>query len=290
MNSDGGYTRLYRRMWDHPAFRNYAEAGVFAWMVSAAQWRDGRVGTKFGPVDLRVGELIIAERVLAEDFGLHRNTLRALIQRLVDDGTIALFRDRCPHRAGTVVRIENYAEYQGVVDGYKPQQDRSGTESRTEEGPKEDRSGTKNKEGNQGKEGNIDSPLSPPEGGRSPDGEPLAEPDLGLEDIGQPATGRRRATSRGTRVPDGDLPDEWAAAANHSRERHELPLLSRRVLGLRWESFQNFWRGRPGSKGLKIDWRATWLNDAIDPRTEQKFPPDAGARLQAKQPMFDTTG
>lgn len=160
-----GYTKLYRRLWDNAVFRNKQEAAVFAWMISAAQWREGRISTAFGPVNLGVGELLIAERVLAEDFGLHRNTLRALIQRLVDDHAIELFRDRCAHRAGTVVRIVNYTKYQSVTGCDANVEDRSGTESRTERGPNEDRSGTKNKEGNERKEGNNFPPHSPPGGG-----------------------------------------------------------------------------------------------------------------------------
>lgn len=154
MNPEGGYTRQYRRLWEHPAFRNKQEAAVFSWMIAAAQWREARISTKFGPVALGVGELLIAERELADDFGLHRNTVRALIQRMLDEGIIERFLDRCPHRAGTIVRIVNYALYQGLEALSGSKEDRSGTDDGTIAGPKEDRRGTKNKEENQGKEVN----------------------------------------------------------------------------------------------------------------------------------------
>nr|WP_281418486.1 GntR family transcriptional regulator [Azospirillum soli] len=107
-------------------------------MIAAAQWRETRIPTKFGPVTLGVGELLIAERELAEDFGLHRNTLRALLQRMLDEGIIERFLDRCPHRAGTIIRIVNYAVYQGLGHPSEPKEDRSWTTNGTEEGPKED--------------------------------------------------------------------------------------------------------------------------------------------------------
>ena len=133
-----------------------------------------------------------------------------------------------------------------------------------------------------------ETPYSPPEGGGSPDGEHTGQDLLGDAPTTKPRRKRGDGADRGTRVPEGDLPEEWSIAANHSRERHELPLLNKRVLNLRWTSFQNFWRGRPGSKGLKSDWRATWLNDCIDNRTEKRFPPDVAATARA--PKIDTTG
>lgn len=153
MNCEGGYTRHFRRMWQNPAFRSKQEAAVFAWMIDAAQWREHRMSTRFGPVTLKPGELLISERELAEDFGMHRNTLRALLQRMADEGIIERFLDRTPHRAGTIVSIKNYAAYQGV-EAVKPDtQDRNGTADGTEAGPKRDRSGTKNNEEKEGKEG-----------------------------------------------------------------------------------------------------------------------------------------
>lgn len=151
-NQEGGYIRLYRRVWENPVFRTKQEAAVFVWMVCAAQWRETTIKTKWGPVDLGVGELIIAERGLADDFGLHRNTLRALLQRLVDSHTIELFSDRCPYHAGTICRVLNYAEYQRLMDVSEEGQDRSKTDTEADAGPIKDRSRTKNKEEKEGKE------------------------------------------------------------------------------------------------------------------------------------------
>lgn len=275
MNHDGGFTRQYRRMWDNPVFRTYQEAAVFSWMKDVAQWRETTIRTKFGPVTLGVGEFLMAEREVADNFGLHRNTLRNLIQRMSDEGMITLFRDRCPHRAGTAVRIVNYAVYQGLEGGSGPNEDRSGTENGAEAGPKQDRSRTKNNEDNEVKEGKESRALP---GDALPD---LAEQGVISSPANDNPARSAKQTKRGTRVPDGDLPEEWAAAANHTREKHQLPLLTKRVLGLRWANFANYWGGLSGSKALKADWRKTWLNDCIDPRTEKRFPPEPAANANA---------
>jgi hypothetical protein len=112
MSKTQGFTKSYPGKWDHPIFRNKQEAGVWAWMCDEAQPEDNQISTKFGPVNLKRGELLIAERAIAEDFGLHRNTVRALLHRMVSDGMIELSKGRCPASAGTVVKVVNYDAYQ----------------------------------------------------------------------------------------------------------------------------------------------------------------------------------
>ena len=151
-NPDGGFTISWRRKWDNPVFKKKQEVGVWDWMCDTAQWEPKRMKTKFGPIELERGEVVIAEREVAEEFGMHRNTLRSLLQRLVDDGMIEMIRDRIPHRAGTIVRVVKYEEYQSFANVRKFLQDRKNQTSKTEAGPKEDRSETKNKEVNKPKE------------------------------------------------------------------------------------------------------------------------------------------
>lgn len=127
MSPDGGFARAYRRRWEHPIFCSKQEAAVWAWMTDVAQWRACQVSTKFGPVALRSGELIIAERTISEEFGLHRNCVRKLIRRMVDDGMITLIRGRCPTTVGTIVSIVNYASYQDVGGRSEDGRDQLGT-------------------------------------------------------------------------------------------------------------------------------------------------------------------
>lgn len=142
MNPDGGYTRSYRRKWDNPIFANKQQAAVWAWMCDVAQYQAHTLRTKYGPVELQPGELVMSERELSEDFNLHRNTLRALLNRMVDEGMISLIRDRIPHRAGTIVRIVKYVEYQGfngaTYEAKDRKNDTTGTEGRTVKGPQKD--------------------------------------------------------------------------------------------------------------------------------------------------------
>jgi hypothetical protein len=143
MNDRGGYLISWRRKWDNPVFANKAEAAVWAWMCDIAQSANYSLPTKFGPVELRRGELLMAERELAEDFGLSRKVLRNLLQRMIDTGMIELHRDRCPHRAGTVVHLVNYDGYQGAVVAFT-----TGTENEPQTVPQRDRKGTVNGSGN----------------------------------------------------------------------------------------------------------------------------------------------
>ena len=126
MNAEGGYTRQYRRLWDNPVFRNKQEAAVFSWLKDAAAWRPTTVRTRFGPIPLEVGEVLVTERQVAEDFGIDRKRLRCLMQRMVEAGMIALSGStvgtangtsgRTSHgtSAGTIVTILKYVEYQGL--------------------------------------------------------------------------------------------------------------------------------------------------------------------------------
>jgi hypothetical protein len=148
---DNGYVKIYRRIWDHPMFANRSEASLFIWMISVAQWRPAMVSSRFGAVQLGVGEVLIAERPLSERFGLHRNTVRRVMRTLIANNVVEVCENRAPHRAGTVLLIVNYEQYQ--EDGRKLDEvwDRSGTENgfgqlgtekRTMEDRKKDLSGT----------------------------------------------------------------------------------------------------------------------------------------------------
>lgn len=144
MNNHGGFTRSYRRKWDNPVFANKQQAAVWAWMCDVAQWRPTVIGTKWGAIELRRGELVIAERVIAEDFGMHRNTLRGLLNRMVDEGMIRLIRDRIPHRCGTIVSIVKYAEYQGINGVHYEHEDHTSENPGPYAGPHEDHIRTEN--------------------------------------------------------------------------------------------------------------------------------------------------
>lgn len=119
--AEDGWARIYRRVWGHPLFKSHQEAAVFVWMMSVAAWRPDRVRTEAGPVMVGVGELVITQREVAEQFGLTRDKLRGLLTRMHDDGMIDCVdaRPSCgrpAHRtfASTKVTIRNYMAYQSI--------------------------------------------------------------------------------------------------------------------------------------------------------------------------------
>lgn len=119
--AEEGWARIYRRVWDHPVFKSHQEAAVFVWMMSVAAWRPDRVRTEAGPVMVGVGELVITQRDVAEQFGLNRNQLRGLLVRMRDDGMIDCVDARPSSGKAakrtftpTKVTIRNYMAYQSI--------------------------------------------------------------------------------------------------------------------------------------------------------------------------------
>ncbi len=68
--------------------------------------------------ELTTGELIVNERQLPADLGLHRNVKRRWLRDLADNAMIGVIRDQAPRTAGTKIAILNYHQYR-LVDGCK---------------------------------------------------------------------------------------------------------------------------------------------------------------------------
>ena len=116
-----GWVRIDRGIWDHPVFQSHREAAVFVWMITEAGWKAERTRTHVGPVALGVGELVVSERDMAEQFDMTRDALRRLLARMAKDGMIVqtpLQRQHAgaPSRRafGTIITVVNYASYQNV--------------------------------------------------------------------------------------------------------------------------------------------------------------------------------
>lgn len=252
MVNTGGFTRSYRRKWEHPAFRSKQEAAVWAWMCDIAQWQPSRISTRLGPVTLERGELLFSERMLEDEFGLHRNAVRRLLSVMEKERMIAIIKDRCPHRCGTVASIVNYDKYQVVgcdVDTEK-------TESGPKDEPKADhnsiRSGTKNNEYNKPNEGN------------ERDSNP-AQVDLLGEAAFRPETQRRTRAKKLNKptvleIVQGPLPDGWGDLANQRRKMRGMQQLN--DLGQRgsWDDFCIY--AMTNISKIK-DVKAAWLNNVV---------------------------
>lgn len=132
-DASGGYVLIYRRLLDHPAFRNPAEAMAFAYLVVNASWRPARVRYKERTITLQRGQLAMSVRDFAAAMVRSKSWADRFLKRLAN-------RDMIETADGTgvnVITICNYSEYQaetydgGTVVELKPGQDRD-TEQRRE--------------------------------------------------------------------------------------------------------------------------------------------------------------
>lgn len=78
--------------------------------------------------------------------------------------------------------------------------------------------------------------------------------------------------SRGTRIPQPFIIDE--AMADWARERN----MSQDFIAAHTERFVNYWLAAPSSKGVKANWRTTWMNWLLkasdeNPRAAQRLEP-----------------
>ncbi|CAO3453260.1 hypothetical protein [Azospirillum argentinense] len=264
-----GFYLMHRGWQDNPAFNNepFSRRDAWVWLIETANYAEGRWSAGGRTIVLKRGQLCRPLRKIAEAWQWDEAKVRRFLSRLKADAMILCETDA----KMTLISICNYDEYQSLADDERRKDDATATHHR--------RNGDAHKkEGNENKEG---------EESRALPGDAL--PDLAEQGVVTPPANDNphepaKQTKRGTRVPDGDLPEEWAIAANHAREKHNMPLLTKRVLDLRWASFQDYWRGVTGERGLKADWLATWRNNCRDSRTERKFPPDASGQGPSGKP------
>lgn len=255
-----GFYLMHRGWQDNPIFKPepFTEREAWEWIIANAAWKACRVRIKSIMVDVERGQLAASLRYMAEKWQWLEPRVRRFLGRLEKEGMIGCVAD-----AGVnVVTVCNYDEYQAPSNIIDAQTDAASTQDRRsiDANKKEDNKYNKGER----RDLTVDPTDQPSESGLA----------VGLPANDNPPE-KPAKQKRGTRVPDGDLPEEWAVEANHTREKAGMPLLGRRALAVRWEAFQDYWRGVTGSKGLKADWLATWRNDCRDPRTEKRFPATA---------------
>jgi len=80
----------------------------------------------------------------------------------------------------------------------------------------------------------------------------LKIPDIVEKDVINITSKKKLSDPRGTRLPVGmELPAEWEAFA--IAEQHPDPQRE-------WATFTDYWLGKAGQGGVKLDWQATWRN------------------------------
>lgn len=103
-----GYVLLHRSLIGHSAFRNEAEAMVFAWLVMRAAWKPCRVRYKGRLISLERGQAAISIRDVAAAMDRDKAWIDRLFRRLKSESMIETVVD-----AGlTIITISNYTKYQ----------------------------------------------------------------------------------------------------------------------------------------------------------------------------------
>lgn len=83
------------------------------------------------------------------------------------------------------------------------------------------------------------------------------EPSIKEKGLARP---ERAKPKQGTVLPDDWLlPDEWAEDARDIAFKAKQPLSDHEIPN-EADKFRDYWHGRPGAAGRKLEWRATWRN------------------------------
>jgi hypothetical protein len=103
-------------------------------------------------------------------------------------------------------------------------------------------------------------------------------PDSSLLDSLKPKPGKVKNTARGARLALNGLPPEWGAWA-----RQERPDINPESV---FDEFRDYWQAIAGSKGVKLDWFATWRNWCRRQNGSGKAGSSASAAREAERLIF----
>jgi len=138
-----GYVHLHRSLLGHHAFRNDAEAMVFAWMIARAAWKPVKVRYKDRSLQLERGQLAVSVRDIATAFDRDKGWVERLMTRLRS----ATMIETRSETGVNIITVCNYDVYQpnggGVetpreTDGETEARQGQDTEQRREEVKKEE--------------------------------------------------------------------------------------------------------------------------------------------------------
>lgn len=127
-----GYVMVTRASLKDPIFNGDIRLwNVWNWALLTAQSEPYEMPTKFGKIPLDVGELLIAEAPLALRFGVSRRQIGQFLDRLVAQGKVIRKPNSKCHRAGTVIAIQNFQQYQYFIGDIPGQVIRKANDNRS---------------------------------------------------------------------------------------------------------------------------------------------------------------
>lgn len=105
----------------------------------------------------------------------------------------------------------------------------------------------------------TDSPsplVSPPKPPTPPNTPPIIPP----SSINPARENAKTPETKGSRLPpDWALPDDWLADAGDIAFKAKTPITEQEIRN-EADKFRDYWHGKPGAAGRKLDWRGTWRN------------------------------
>ena len=118
MSYRSGYFLAFRSIWNHPAFKNHIERGVWLYMVSNASHKDKELKFMENPVFVKRGELIFPIRKNAKIWKMAYSSMRSFILRLkrkkMIDLRVATTKPdhNHPYNSVSIISITNYDKFQ----------------------------------------------------------------------------------------------------------------------------------------------------------------------------------
>lgn len=113
--SDGGYIKLYRKVWDSEIFNDgerFTRLTAWMWLLTHANYKDTTVVIRGNAYKIQRGQVMVSVRYLAEIWHWNPRTVMHYLQQL--ECTDMVTRTRTSY--ATLITIRNYSKYQGSSD------------------------------------------------------------------------------------------------------------------------------------------------------------------------------
>lgn len=102
-----GYVKVYRRIFDQDMKGDMPLQCVWFFLLAHARTAPDKIKYGYVKVNLAVGQTLLGERTISDEFGISRSVTRRVLTYLVNSNRIELEKNR----AGTVITIVNFEKY-----------------------------------------------------------------------------------------------------------------------------------------------------------------------------------